>query len=127
MRDSYTIGHLYIDYENGETHLFCDTLEDKVRIPFIKVKGETAIPAGKYIMVLDFSVRFQREMPHILDVPGFEGIRIHKGNTIEDTEGCILLGQNKVKGGLVKSAITFDAFFNLVRSTDQDKFEFIVQ
>lgn len=81
----YTIGRLYIDDE-----YFCFTLEDKVRE--VKILGKTAIPTGEYKVVIDFSNRFQRKMPHILNVPNYEGVRIHTGNTSADTEGCILVG-----------------------------------
>jgi len=57
-----------------------------------KVQNETAIPAGRYKVVIDYSDHFQKDMPHVLDVPGYEGIRIHRGNTDVDTEGCLLLG-----------------------------------
>ena len=88
-----TIGLLFVDkvFE-------CYVLEDVVRAPGVKVPGETAIPAGKYKVVLDFSARFKRIMPHVLDVPGFDGIRVHCGNTDADTEGCLLVGQTHTVG-----------------------------
>ena len=91
-----TIGALYV---NGTFQ--CFTLEDQVReLPGVpveqwKIPGKTAIPASEYRVTVDFSNRFQRNMLHILDVPGFDGIRIHAGNTAADTEGCILVGQTK--------------------------------
>ena len=100
---TYTIGKLYIDGE-----YFCDTLEDKDRgltdgmtvseISKIKIKKETAIPTGTYKVTITYSNRFKKNMPLINNVKGFEGIRIHSGNTDKDTEGCILVGQNKFVG-----------------------------
>jgi hypothetical protein len=86
FNSSSTIGKLYLDdvFE-------CFTLEDAVRDS--KIEGKTAIPYGKYRVTIDFSNRFKKLMPHLLDVPGFTGIRIHAGNTENDTEGCILLGK----------------------------------
>lgn len=83
-----TIGELYIDdvFE-------CFTLEDMVRPASQKVPGKTAIPTGMYAVVVDWSPRFNKNMLHILDVPGFEGIRIHPGNAAIDTDGCLLVGQ----------------------------------
>lgn len=81
-----TIGRLIID---GQVCGY--TLEDEVRSGE-KVPGETAIPAGEYKITIDFSTRFQKDMVHILDVPGFTGIRIHAGNTDANTDGCPLLG-----------------------------------
>lgn len=69
----------------------CYTLEDAVRDH--KLAHETAIPAGTYPVVIDRSQRFERMLPHVLSVPGFTGIRIHAGNTIHDTAGCILVGR----------------------------------
>lgn len=100
-RDTYTIGKMYI---NGE--YFCDTLEDKVRtLNSIndKIKGETAIPAGTYKITLEMSPRFKRKLPLLHDVPYFSGILIHRGNTAKDTHGCILVGENKVKGQVINS------------------------
>lgn len=94
--DKSTIGSLSFD----GTHT-CFTLEDTSRRH--KVKGETAIPSGRYEVVLDYSERFKKIMPRLLDVPGFEGIRIHPGCSNLDTEGCILVGMRKDKDVLFDS------------------------
>ena len=99
--DAYTIGTLYV---NGER--FCDTLEDKVRNLAggeSKVPGETAIPEGRYKVIVNRSPKFGRDLPRLLDVPMFEGVLIHRGNTDEDSAGCILVGENKVKGKVINS------------------------
>lgn len=107
--DTYTIGRMYI---NGQ--YFCDTLEDKDRglkqttplleIKKIKVQHETAIPTGKYKVVINTSPKFGRILPRLLNVPGFDGILIHRGNTDKDSSGCILVGENKVKGKVINSS-----------------------
>lgn len=99
--ETYTIGNLYF---NGK--YFCDTLEDKVRVLRDigdKIKGETAIPSGRYEVKLTYSPKFKRVLPLVCDVPYFDGIRIHRGNTSKDTQGCILVGENKVKGKVINS------------------------
>lgn len=101
-----TIGKLFLD-----GNFFCYTLEDKVRADGMKVKGKTAIPSGTYEIVIDHSNRFQKQMPHILNVPMFEGIRIHSGNTSFDTEGCILLGENHSTDFVGDSRVAFSKFF----------------
>jgi hypothetical protein len=69
--------------------VFCRTLEDKVRNDD-KIPGDTAIPADRYTIVLDWSNRFMKVMPFIRNVKGFEGVLLHGGNTVDDTSGCIL-------------------------------------
>ena len=98
-----TIGDLYVSYpeEPNTLNFVCNTLEDKVRNPkgtkkedFKKVYGETAIPYGTYRVVITYSNAFQKKLPEILNVPLYEGIRIHAGNTKDSTNGCILLGDS---------------------------------
>lgn len=107
LGESYTIGSLSIDGKK-----FCDTLEDKVRDlnkngvfdgDEKKVYAETAIPYGTYNVVVDYSPKFKRVLPRLQNVKHFEGILIHRGNTAEDSAGCILVGENKVKGKVVNS------------------------
>ena len=98
--ETYTIGKLYIDGE-----YYCDTLEDTVRdlTKEAKVYSQTAIPSGIYKVVVTMSNKFKRLLPLLLNVPYFTGIRIHRGNTANDSAGCILLGENKVKGKVINS------------------------
>jgi Family of unknown function (DUF5675) len=103
--DESTIGELLID---GEFE--CFTLEDPVRVA--KIKGRTAIPADTYKVVITRSPRFKKDMPRLLDVPNFDGILIHIGNTAKDTEGCILVGQGKGKNSISQSKVAFEALFN---------------
>lgn len=107
----YTLGALEI---NGVFE--CWTVEDEVREEGVKVFGQTAIPYGKYKVVIDQSKRFGRLMPHILDVPMFDGIRFHAGNTALDVEGCIAVGDRKVQGGVQFSVQAFDRLFNKLKS-----------
>ncbi len=106
LRPMHTLG--IMDF-NGE--YFCHTLEDTDRKletnPTGKVYGETAIPRGKYVVVVDFSHRFKMDMPHVLGVPLFDGIRIHPGNTDKDTHGCILVGDIRTHNGIGQSRVAW--------------------
>jgi len=102
--DNSTIGELSV---NGQFE--CYTLEDKVRP--VKIAGKTAIPAGRYEVIIDFSQRFGRLLPLLLNVPDFEGVRIHPGNTAANTEGCILVGDEKSQDLVGKSRAAFDRLF----------------
>lgn len=101
-RDTYTVGQLYID-----GRYWCDTLEDRVRdlSKERKVAGETAIPAGTYDVVVNISPKFKRLLPRLLNVPHFEGVLIHRGNTAADSAGCILVGENKAIGKVLNSTV----------------------
>ncbi len=102
--DNSTIGELTID---GKFE--CYTLEDVER--YVKIKGETAIPNGTYKVIINQSNRFKRLLPLLIGVPNFEGVRIHAGNSNHDTEGCILVGQNRSLDYITKSRKAFDLLF----------------
>jgi len=104
-----TIGDFFVN-----NTFFSYVLEDMIREPGVKVPGKTAIPEGRYQVIIDQSTRFKRAMPHILNVPGFEGIRIHAGNTDKDTEGCPLLGYTKDKDFVGNSRLAFNRFFDIL-------------
>ena len=112
-RKGYTIGRLSIvepvvdEYSTGtkETY-FCDTLEPTWRDyehGAYKIKGKSAIPEGRYAVVISYSPKFKAWLPILLGVPMFEGIRIHAGNSAKDTQGCILVGRNQRVGEVLES------------------------
>lgn len=127
--DTYTIGKLYVD---GKYQ--CDTVEDADRklsdsmtaqqIQAIKVYGKTAIPTGFYVIdMTTISPKFkdkswaafcQGKLPRLTNVKGYDGVLIHVGNKPEDTLGCILVGENKVKGQVVNSTILFKSLYGLM-------------
>ncbi len=130
-KPDYTIGKLYIDGEH-----FCDTLEDTDRgliqrqsvdaLRRMKIKSSTAIPIGRYKITLSvvsprFGSRAQYKgiggrLPRLLDVPAFEGVLIHIGNTAKDTEGCILVGENKLVGQVINSTATFNRLYDRLKT-----------
>lgn len=133
-RDRYTIGKLYIDGE-----YFCDTLEDTDRgltssmsdaqIQGMKIKGETAIPTGRYLVDMKtvsprFGGRAQYQfckgrLPRLCNTPGYHGVLIHIGNTAKDTEGCILVGENKERGKVLNSTATFRKLYPILKAADE--------
>lgn len=132
-KPDYTIGKLYID-----SNFFCNTLEDVDRgltqntpikeIQNKKVYGQTAIPSGKYKVTLDIiSPKYSRQskynkiqgkLPRLLDVPGFDGILIHIGNTHQDSHGCILVGYNTTKGKVLDSTNTFFKLYEILKTAN---------
>lgn len=129
-REKYTIGRLYIDGK-----YFCDTIEDKDRglsqaLPVtvnqnLKRRGVTAIPVGRYRVTLDVvSPKFSKKtayqfcggkLPRLINVPAFDGVLIHIGNTANDTEGCILVGKNTEVGKVLQSTVTFRELYEVLK------------
>jgi hypothetical protein len=111
--ETTTTGDLYAD---GVWQ--CFTLEDRVRPAGVKVSGETAIPEGTYPVLITPSPRFKRRVPLLVNVPGFDGIRIHPGNSHKDTEGCILVGEGVNQFSpeplLTKSVSAFNRLFEIL-------------
>lgn len=120
FNDYYTEGYLFLDGK-----YFCYTLEDKVRHDGVKVYGQTAIPSGEYEVRLEVSPRFQKKLPHILNVPGFDGILIHGGNTANDSLGCVLVAQNKVGPGYIQGSMS--QYLVDALSKASDKIKIIIQ
>ena len=136
--DDYTIGKLYI---NGS--YFCDTLEDKDRnlsqdmsleeIKEKKIYGKTAIPTGTYKVSLNLiSPKFSDfkkypaykfcdgYLPRLVNIPGFDGVLIHIGNEDEDTDGCILVGTNSIKGKVTNSTSTFRKLYDIITESESE-------
>jgi len=116
-----TIGELTVD---GAFE--CYTCEDEVReiegqpVPSWKIKGATAIPRGTYGIVITPSARFSRELPLLVDVAGFDGIRIHPGNTSADTDGCILPGRTRTDRTVGESKAAFSALYGKIQQALND-------
>lgn len=133
LRESYTIGKLYVDGT-----YFCDTCEDRVRDNNRdgdlddkgegKVYGQTAIPYGTYKVVMNVqSPKYSQRaayawcrgyLPRLVDVPHFEGILIHSGNDATHSAGCILVGENKVRGQVINSMATLKRLVNILKGAD---------
>ena len=134
-RETYTVGRLYIDGK-----YFCDTLEDKDRglrqdmpvavIRATKRKGITAIPTGRYRVTLAVqSPKFSKRaiyqfcngyLPRLINVPGYDGVLIHIGNTARDTEGCLLVGRNTQVGKVLDSRKTFIELYDRLLGAKDD-------
>lgn len=121
--DTFTIGKMY-----WNDKYLCYTLEDKVReiknqsIREWKIYGETAIPAGIYGVAITMSPRFKKILPLLLNVPGFEGVRIHTGNTSIETDGCILVGMgwDGKSDFISNSRDAFNKLMNLLSASRED-------
>lgn len=133
----YTIGKLYVDGQ-----YFCDTIEDvdrglKQDMPLseilkMKIKKKTCIPYGTYFVTINivsakysnytkypYAKEIGARMPRVLNVPGFEGILIHPGTNEEDTDGCLIVGQNKIKGKVINSQVTWKNLYKLLEKASK--------
>ena len=126
LKAGYTIGRMEI---NGR--YFCDTLEDTDRglsdemsedeIAALKVKVATAIPTGTYrIDMQTRSPRFGRVLPRLVSVKGYAGVLIHSGNKAADTEGCILVGENRERGKVLNSRATLESLLVFLRAAQAE-------
>jgi hypothetical protein len=123
FKQDYTIGDLYID-----GNWFSNTVEDKDRglddsmmvdeIKKKKVYGETAIPYGTYKVSITYSPKFKKNLPLVEGVKGFEGIRIHSGNTAKDSLGCIIVGKNKKVGMVLDSRATMEKLMKVLNTKE---------
>jgi hypothetical protein len=133
-KGTYTVGKMYV---GGE--YVCDTLEDKDRgltskmsvaqISGMKVHGATAIPTGRYLVDMKtVSPRFggrpqyqfcKGRLPRLCNTPGYQGVLIHCGNTAMDTDGCILVGENKAVGQVLNSTATFRKLYPILKAADE--------
>lgn len=136
LRDTYTIGKLYI---NG--NFCCDVVEDKVRdlnkdgdlndVGEQKIVGETAIPYGRYEVTLKIkSPKFSKRaeynwcngyLPRLLNVKHFEGILIHAGNSADSSAGCLIVGENKIKGKVVNSMATLKKLYPILKEASDKR------
>lgn len=123
-KPTYTVGRLYVDGK-----LYCNTLEDVVRDldKEAKVPGKTAIPAGTYKVIYNWSPKFGRNLPRLLNVPHFDGILIHPGNTADDSAGCILVGKNTEVGRLTESRYTSDKLNVLIEDAQRHGEEITIE
>lgn len=116
--DEFTLGKITVDGVH-----FCYTVEDMVRTE--KVAGKTAIPFGKYKILVTLSARFKKMLPLLLDVPNFTGVRIHAGNTAADSEGCILVGLGRTDTGVSRSRDAMVALMKLLEQSKNNEIEIV--
>ena len=129
-KNGYTISRVFINGERfGDGKKWCSALEDTDRglhdamplseIKALKIKGETAIPRGVYEVRITYSAKFRRNLPLLVGVKGYEGVRMHAGNTARDTEGCILFGVNDAVGRVSNSKYWFAKIYALIEAASK--------
>ena len=119
--EDYTMGLLFIDGV-----YFCDTIEDKYRgqeLKKTKVMNETCIPYGVYDVKITYSPKYKKDMPQILDVPYFTGVRIHSGNNASDSSGCVICGIKSKNGEVLESRKTYNALLKRLETAKYIKID----
>lgn len=113
-KEGFTLGGLFLG--NARIGYTVEDEDRHLEIGGEKVYGKTAIPRGRYRVVVDFSHRFQKNLPHILEVPGYEGVRIHGGNRAEQSLGCVLVGQIRTADGVANCAPVVQRVIDLIEN-----------
>lgn len=119
--EDYTMGLLFIDGV-----YFCDTIEDKYRgqdLKKTKVMHETCIPYGVYDVKITYSPKYKKNMPQILDVPYFTGVRIYAGNKATDISGCVCVGVKSDNGEVAQSRKTYNALLKRLETSNNIKID----
>lgn len=118
FNEKCTLGKLYVD---GKFE--CHTLEDfdrKVESGGVKISGKTAIPRGRYQVIISYSNRFKKTLPLIVNVPQFSGVRIHSGNFASETDGCVLVGNKRGDSCVSGSRIAMDRLMNIIELAEEE-------
>lgn len=118
-----THGRLFKVDENDKREFLCYTLEDAERP--VKIKGETAIPTGTYTVIVTMSPRFKKELPLIMNVPNFSGVRFHGGNTEKDSEGCPLLGMVRHMDSISNCASAVSLVTKMIKQAKQAELKIV--
>ena len=124
LQSSWTLGILWMQTK-PELFVLEDAVREQAGVPVEswKLPGVTAIPTGRYRVIIDYSDHFGKDLPHVLGVPGFDGIRIHPGNTPLDTEGCLLVGYSaSILAGTISQSAAASGMFQqeLAKMLEQD-------
>lgn len=123
FEEECTLGQLFLD-DQFECYTLEDTYREVTGIPVAewKIHGKSAIPLGRYSLIITQSPRFGEALPLLLSVPGFEGIRIHAGNTDKDTEGCILVGTERGEASLYHSREALSRLMQKLNGSNETHF-----
>ena len=121
--DKQTHGRLFKINDKNEREFICYTLEDKERL--VKIKGETAIPTGKYTVIVTMSPKFKKELPLILNVPDFSGVRFHGGNNENDSEGCVLVGMVRHSNAISNCAPAVALVTKMIKEAKQAELKIV--